>query len=59
MEYPNKFGIRADERKQVETRAIVGKLGVLKKANGSAYVEQGKTKVLIGIYGPQEVYELR
>ncbi len=31
------------------------KLGVLKNANGSAYVEWGKNKIVAGVFGPREV----
>ena len=30
-------------------------MGVLERADGSAYYEQGNTKVLVSVMGPQEV----
>ena len=31
------------------------KTGVISQARGSAYVEQGQTKVMCGVYGPREI----
>ncbi|MBS7642515.1 exosome complex exonuclease Rrp41 [Candidatus Bathyarchaeota archaeon] len=47
---------RRDGRKPDELRPIKMKVGVLDKADGSAYVEQGGTKVLVAVYGPREVH---
>lgn len=49
-------GIRHDGRRPEEARAIKMRVGVLKNANGSAYVEQGNTKVLAAVYGPRDVH---
>ncbi|MFN3527553.1 MAG: exosome complex exonuclease Rrp41, partial [Candidatus Altarchaeaceae archaeon] len=38
-----------------ELRNITMKVGVLKNANGSAYITWGKNKILAGVYGPTEV----
>jgi len=49
-------GIRLDGRKFNELRNINMKVGVLNRANGSAYVEWGKNKVFAAVYGPREVH---
>ena len=48
-------GYRIDGRKINELRHIQCKLGVFSQADGSAYLEQGNTKVLAAVYGPHEV----
>ncbi|MCQ5376501.1 MAG: exosome complex exonuclease Rrp41 [Candidatus Methanomethylicia archaeon] len=47
-------GIRCDGRKVDEIRPIKFQLGVLKNTDGSAYVEWGRTKILVGVMGPRE-----
>lgn len=49
-------GIRCDGRKVDEPRNIMIKAGVLKNANGSAYIEFGDNKILAGVYGPRDVH---
>ena len=49
-------GIRIDGRKVDELRPIRIEAGVLKSADGSAYVEIGKNKVLAAVYGPRECH---
>lgn len=49
-------GIRLDGRKADELRPTFFKMGVLEKADGSAYVEQGKNKILVAVYGPRELH---
>jgi exosome complex component RRP41 len=49
-------GIRTDGRKVDELRPIKIEAGVLKNADGSAYVEIGKNKVLAAVYGPRECH---
>ncbi|KAF6243212.1 exosome complex exonuclease Rrp41 [Nitrosopumilus sp. b1] len=49
-------GIRCDGRKIDEPRRIMIKAGVLKNANGSAYIEFGDNKILAGVYGPRDVH---
>ncbi len=49
-------GIRCDGRKIDETRKIVIKAGVLKNADGSAYIEFGENKIMAGVYGPRDVH---
>ena len=48
--------LRIDGRRPVELRKINLRLGVFRQADGSAYVEQGKTKALVAVYGPHQVY---
>ncbi|MHA1231892.1 MAG: exosome complex exonuclease Rrp41 [Candidatus Helarchaeota archaeon] len=48
--------IRVDGRKLNELRPIKMKVGVLPKANGSAYIEMGDNKILASVYGPREVH---
>ncbi len=47
-------GIRNDGRKIDELREIKFDIGVLKNTDGSAYVEWGRTKILVGVMGPRE-----
>lgn len=49
-------GRRNDGRKWNELRPINMVVGVLERANGSAIVETGRTKVLAAVYGPKEMY---
>jgi exosome complex component RRP41 len=49
-------GLRADGRKFNELRPIKIEAGVLKRADGSAYVEWGKNKVMAAVYGPRECH---
>lgn len=51
-----KNGIRADGRKLDELRPIKIEAGVIRNADGSAYIEQGKNKIIVGVYGPKEVH---
>jgi exosome complex component RRP41 len=46
--------LRIDGRKLDELRPIRIEAGVLKRADGSAYVEWGENKVLAAVYGPRE-----
>ena len=52
----DKKGIRLDGRKLDELRPIKLEVGPLSNADGSAYIEQGKNKILAGVYGPREVH---
>ena len=47
-------GLRADGRRAGELRRIRCRQGVFGQADGSAYLEQGNTKVLAAVYGPHE-----
>jgi exosome complex component RRP41 len=49
-------GIRCDGRKVDEPRRIMIKAGVLKNADGSAYIEFGENKILAGVFGPRDVH---
>jgi exosome complex component RRP41 len=49
-------GIRLDGRKFDEIRPIKIEVGVLSNADGSAYIEQGKNKILAAVYGPKETH---
>ena len=49
-------GKRSDGRTVNETRKVTIKAGVLKNANGSAYIEFGENKILAGVYGPRDVH---
>jgi len=52
----DKKGIRLDGRRADELRPIKIEAGVLKKADGSAYLEWGNNKVLAAVYGPREAH---
>ncbi len=49
-------GIRVDGRKPEDLRPIKIEIGLLKRADGSAYIEHGRNKILAAVYGPREVY---
>jgi exosome complex component RRP41 len=49
-------GLRVDGRRPDEIRPVKMEVGVLDKADGSAYIEQGKNKILVAIYGPREAH---
>jgi exosome complex component RRP41 len=49
-------GLRIDGRRLDELRPIKLEVGVLDKADGSAYIEQGKNKILAAVYGPREAH---
>ena len=52
----DKKGIRIDGRKVDELRPVKMEVGVLPNADGSAYLEQGRNKILVGVYGPKEAH---
>ena len=52
----DKKGIRLDGRKADELRPLKLEVGVLPNADGSAYIEHGKNKILVGVFGPREVH---
>jgi exosome complex component RRP41 len=52
----DKKGIRLDGRKPDELRSIKVDVGVLSNADGSAYIEQGKNKILAAVFGPREMH---
>jgi exosome complex component RRP41 len=52
----DKKGLRLDGRKFNELRPIKIEVGILSNADGSAYIEQGKNKILAAVYGPKEAH---
>jgi len=52
----DKKGLRLDGRKPDELRPIKLEVGVLSNADGSAYIEQGKNKILAAVFGPREMH---
>ncbi|MFX0029746.1 MAG: exosome complex exonuclease Rrp41 [Candidatus Hermodarchaeota archaeon] len=59
-EYPEKLfredGKRLDGREAKELRPIKMEVGVIKSADGSAYLEWGNNKIFAAVYGPREVH---
>lgn len=49
-------GLRVDGRRWDELRPIKMEVGILDKADGSAYIEHGKNKILAALYGPREAH---
>lgn len=49
-------GKRLDGRGFEELRPIKIEAGILKRADGSCYLEMGKNKVVAAVYGPREVH---
>ncbi len=56
IKFFNEDGLRLDGRRPDEHRPIKIEAGVLENADGSAYVEIGKNKVLAAVYGPRECH---
>lgn len=52
----DKKGVRLDGRKANELRPLKLEVGVLPNADGSAYIEHGKNKILVGVFGPREMH---
>ena len=52
----DKEGVRIDGRKANELRPTKIEVGILSNADGSAYIEQGKNRILAAVYGPHEVH---
>jgi len=52
----NEQGLRTDGRRIDELRPIKIEVGVLKNADGSSYIEFGKNKIVVAVYGPKEVH---
>lgn len=48
--------VRLDGRGLKDLRPIKIEVGVLGNADGSAYIEQGKNKILAAVYGPKEAH---
>mmetsp|Transcript_2988 Transcript_2988/g.4414 ORF Transcript_2988/g.4414 Transcript_2988/m.4414 type:complete len:244 (-) Transcript_2988:180-911(-) len=53
-EFLSPQGLRIDGRRPKEIRRLSGNLGLFTRADGSALLEQGNTKVLASVYGPRE-----
>lgn len=51
-----KDGKRLDGRKPEDMRPTKIEAGVLNNADGSAYIEIGKTKAIAGVFGPREIH---
>jgi len=49
-------GLRTDGRGPRDLRPVKIEVGVVKNADGSAYIEHGKNKILAAVYGPSEVH---
>ena len=49
-------GIRTDGRKPNELRPLKIQVGLLKNADGSAYIELGRNKIIVAVYGPREAH---
>ena len=47
-----------DGRRPHELRKVQCKLGVFQQADGSAFLEQGNTKILATVYGPHDVCKI-
>ena len=58
-EYLSPEGFRIDGRRAGEARRLRCRMGALPDADGSAYVEQGNTKVLVSVSGPHECVSKR
>ena len=52
----DKKGLRLDGRKIDELRPLKLEVGILPNADGSAYVEHGKNKIIVGVFGPREMH---
>jgi exosome complex component RRP41 len=52
----DKKGLRLDGRKADELRPVKLEVGVISNADGSAFIEHGKNKILAAVYGPREVH---
>jgi len=49
-------GKRLDGRNWDDLRPISLQVGLMKNADGSAYIEWGKNKIMAAVYGPKEVH---
>ncbi|MCK4668725.1 exosome complex exonuclease Rrp41 [Candidatus Bathyarchaeota archaeon] len=52
----DKKGLRLDGRKPEDLRQIQIEVGILQNADGSAYIQQGKNKILAAVFGPREMH---
>jgi exosome complex component RRP41 len=49
-------GLRTDGRRVDELRPVKIEVGILRNADGSAYIQFGKNKIMAAVYGPKEVH---
>ena len=49
-------GLRVDGRRIDQLRPLKLEVGLLDKADGSAYIEHGRNKILAAVYGPREAH---
>jgi exosome complex component RRP41 len=49
-------GLRTDGRTTDELRNVKIEVGIVKNADGSAYIEFGKNRIIVAVYGPREVH---
>ncbi len=56
MNIPGKGKKRSDGRLPDELREMEARVGVVRRADGSAMVRMGKTIALAGVYGPRELH---
>src|SRR5919198_1515356 len=52
----DKQGKRTDGRTAQQLREVKIDVGIIKNADGSAFIEFGKNKIVVGVYGPREVH---
>ncbi len=50
---------RVDGRQPDEIRPILIESGVIPNADGSAYIEMGRNKIIVGVFGPREMHPKR
>lgn len=55
----NDDGLRLDGRRADEIRPMKIEIGVLSRADGSCYLEWGRNKILVGVFGPREAHPRR
>jgi exosome complex component RRP41 len=49
-------GVRLDGRAPNELRPIHMEVNVLNRADGSAFIEMGRNKIVVAVYGPRELH---
>lgn len=54
FEFLSPEGLRLDGRRPAEARLLRCRMGAQAQSDGSAYLEQGNTKVLVSVCGPRE-----
>ena len=52
----DEHGRRTDGRTMDELRNVKIQVGIVKNADGSAYIEFGKNRIIAAVYGPREVH---